>query len=247
MASVTIRITEEARAALETLAEAKNQTVSDLLRAAIDQTLGAGTQFDTALDVPSFLSPAQRLLLAQQRETLATLADDDSEREEHTLAAEALREGFAGEYGNIFGYLEPELDLNQCQFLWDILDMFRVLKASIATFTEEEVTELGQLVSRAKFDGFDLSDPVEGRMLAYLRYLLRTDRWTEVRPRLDEIGDDGNSHSRRLPSYERMLAVFKPIWSEAVRRGDFGRDRWMSVDQVREITEARAARMPRRR
>lgn len=247
MPSITIRVTEEARTGLETLAESKNQTVSDLMRAAIDQTLGTDTQFDTALDVPNFLSPAQRLLLAQQREILAALADDEDERERHSLAAEALREGFAGEYSSVFGYLEPELDLNQCQLLWDVLDMFRILESSLATFTEEELADLGELVRRAKFDGFDLSDPVEGRMLTYLHYLLRTDRWAEVQPRLEEIGDGGNSHSRCLPSYERMLAVYKPIWSDFVRRGDFGRDRWLSVEQVREITEARPARIRRRR
>ncbi|MGW4340793.1 YfbU family protein [Rhodococcus koreensis] len=237
MASITIRVSEETRTQLEALANARSQTVSDLLRVTIDQELGSGTRF-AALDVPSFLAPAERLMLAQQREILAALTADAHERQGHELAAEALRNGFAGEYSRVFGYLEPELDLNQCQLVWDILDMFRVLESSIENFTEDEVAELGNHARWAQFSGFDVSDPIEGRMLGYLQHLIDTDRWTEIRPRLAEIGDNGNSHSRHLPAYERMVAVFKPIWTDVIRRQGNGSGYFLTAQQVRQVTDA---------
>ena len=39
----------------------------------------------------------------------------------------------------------------------------------------------------------------------------------KIKPRLAEIGDNGNSHSRRLPSYERMLAAYTPIYEQIAK------------------------------
>ncbi|WP_213578593.1 YfbU family protein [Rhodococcus sp. USK13] len=237
MASITIRVDEKTRAELESLAKAKDRNVSDLLRATIDQVLGRNSQLKDP-DAPSSLAPSDRLLLAQQREILAALTADEEEKAEHLLLAEALREGYAGEYQRVFGYVEPELDLNHCQLVWDLLDMFRVLDASIANLTTEEVAALGDRARWAKFSGFDLSDPVEGPMLGYLRYLVRTGRWTEIKGRLAEIGNEGHSHARNLPAYERMLAVFKPIWDDVIRRQGHGGRYLLTAQQVHQVGNA---------
>lgn len=72
-------------------------------------------------------------------------------------------------------------------------------------------------------------------MLGYLRYLVRTDRWTEIKVRLAEIGDEGHSHARFLPAYERMLAVFKPIWDDVIRRQGHGGKYLLTAQQVHQV------------
>ena len=60
-------------------------------------------------------------------------------------------------------------------------------------------------------------DRRECRLLGYVHYLVGRGRWAEIKPRLAEIGDNGNSQSRRLPSYERMLAAYTPIYEQKAK------------------------------
>jgi hypothetical protein len=124
--------------------------------------------------------------------------------------------------------------------LWDILDMFRMLSASVDRLSADGRAALGNDEDQLRFGGFDLNDPRESRLLGYVRHLVGTDRWTEIKPRLADIGDDGNSHSRRLPTYERMLAVYTPIHEDSAR-GKRGHsiDAWLlTVDELKQVAEA---------
>ena len=211
MATVTIRLDDDTREELEEIARTRGVTLSVLLRDQIDALLGRHVPIRD--DVPHALSFQQRLMLAQQHEILALLhADDEYESRHHHMIAEVLREGYAGEYDTVFGAMQPEMSRSECKLVWDILDMFRMLSASIDRLSADDRAALGDdNEDRLRFGGFDLNDSREGRLLGYVRHLVDTDRWTEIKPRLAEIGDNGNSHSRRLPSYERMLAVYMPI------------------------------------
>lgn len=238
MPPITIRIDDDSRNELDVLAKSSGQTVSDLVRGLIDQKLGRGVPRWREGDAPSSLAPIERLMLAQQRDILAALTDDADEKKWHLQNAEVLRNGYAGEYSRVFAGVDEELDIAECRRVWDILDMFRVLGASIDVLTEADLNRLGDRVADARFDGFDLADPIEGRMLGYVRHLVETERWTEIEKRLEEIGDDGNSHSRRLPVYERMVEVFKPIWSEVVRNGPGDDGYVLTAAQVYEVVGA---------
>ncbi|ROZ52758.1 ribbon-helix-helix protein, CopG family [Rhodococcus sp. WS1] len=237
MPPITIRIDDESKNELDVLAKSSEQTVSDLVRGLIDQKLGRGARFREG-DSPSSLAPTERLMLAQQLEILAALAKDQDDKTLHLQRAEVLRRGYAGEYSRVFADLDEELEIAECRRVWDILDMFRVLGASVDVLTEADLDRLGDRVSYTRFAGFDLADPVEGRMLGYVRHLAETERWTEIEKRLEEIGDDGNSHSRRLPGYDRMVEVFKPIWSEVIRNGPGDDGYVLTATQVYEVVGA---------
>jgi uncharacterized protein len=240
MATVTIRLDDDTREELEGIARTRGVTLSVLLRDQIDELLGR--QVPMRDDVPHALSVQERQVLAQQNEILAQLhADDEYVSRHHQTMAEALREGYAGEYDTVFGGMQPELSRSECKLLWDILDMFRVLSASIDRLSADDRAALGEGADRLRFGGFDLNDPRESRLLGYVRYLIDTDRWTEIKPRLADIGDNGNSHSRRLPVYERMLAAYIPIHEDSAR-GKRGHsiDAWLlTVDELKEMAKAR--------
>jgi hypothetical protein len=92
----------------------------------------------------------------------------------------------------------------------------------------------------AEVGGFDRNDSRECRLLGYVHYLVGRGRWAEIKPRLAEIGDSGNSHSRRLPSYERMLAAYTPIYEQVAKgaRGYAADAGLLSVDELKRVAGA---------
>jgi uncharacterized protein YfbU (UPF0304 family) len=223
MATVTIRLDDATREELEAIADTRDMTLSDLLRDQIDALLGRAAE--VRADVPHTLSFPQRQVLAQQHEILALLHaddEDDYESRTHRTLATVLNEGYAGEYDSIFGAILTEMPRSECKLVWDILDMFRMLGVSIDRLSPDDRAALGdESERRLRFAGFDLNNSREGRMLCYVRHLIDTRRWTEIKPLLAEIGDGGNSHSPYLATYERMLASYTPI-SEDTAKGSRG-------------------------
>jgi uncharacterized protein len=240
MATVTIRIDDATREELEEIAQTQGVTLSELVRGQINGLLGRDVPMRD--DVPHALSPQQRLLLAQQHEILAVLrAQDDYESRHHRDVAKVLREGYAGDYGEVFAGIYSEVPRSECKLLWDILDMFRMLEVSINQLAAEDRTALGEdSERRLRFAGFDLNDSRESRMLGYVRYLVDHDRWTEIKPQLAEIGDEGNSHGPRLATYERMLDAYTPIFDQIVRgtRGYSRDDRLLTLNDLMQVAEA---------
>jgi uncharacterized protein len=240
VATVTIRIDDDTRDELEEIARTRGLTLSDLLRGQIDDLLGRDVPMRDA--VPHALSCPQRHVLAQQHEVLALLqADDEHESEHHRAMATVLREGYAGEYGDVFVDMRSEIARSECKLLWDILDMFRLLGGSIDRLSADEHGVLGSdNEHRLRFDGFDRNDTRERRLLGYVHYLVGRGRWAELKPRLAEIGDKGNSHSPRLPSYQRMLAAYTPIYEQAAKgaRGYAADAGLLTVDELKRVAEA---------
>jgi uncharacterized protein YfbU (UPF0304 family) len=200
---------------LQELAAARGVPVSSLLRDQVDVLLGRRGPLAGETDPRSgthvSLSRVDRKILAQQHEILANLTSSDpGDREYHLQLATVLNSGFAAEYGRVFEAVEPELTRDQCLLLWNILDMFRVLGASVAQLGPEEREQLGERLYYLQYNGFDFNDPLEMRLHIYLEYLLETARWQEVAPRLEEMGG-GNSHSPMLSQYMRMLVVHEAI------------------------------------
>jgi uncharacterized protein YfbU (UPF0304 family) len=151
--------------------------------------------------------------------------------------AQVLREGYASEYHNVFGGTLPEVPMSECELVRDILTMFRVVGASIDRLPTHDRAALGEESERQlRFGGFDESDHRETRLLSYVEYMVANGEWEELRPRLVEIGDGGNSHSRRLPNYERMLAVYMPFHDDTERWTS--RDGMLTVDELKQIADA---------
>jgi len=138
--------------------------------------------------------------------------------------------------------MEPELPVRDCELVRDILDMFRVIRASVNRLGPAAVAGL-EHAGLLEFAGFDANDPLEGRLLYYARHLLETNRWTDLADYFDKAHDGGNSHHQTLPSYRRMLEAYEPLFKAKARGRGLGPDHFLfSADELAAI--ARAAGPP---
>lgn len=220
MATITVRIDDATRDQVEAVARARGVNVSELLRSAIDDLLGRDVDRPRE-DVPTSLTMVERRMLAMQHEILLRLEVDDAyDVAYRKQRIDALDRGFTAEYGDEFAGLEPEMSRRDCGLVWDILDMFRILKASMARLGAEKVATLDEHAPRAlTFRGFDANDSYESRLLGYARFLISSDRWEDLAEHFDASHERGNSHSPVLATYLRMLAAFQPIWKSKLGRG----------------------------
>ncbi|WP_277212335.1 YfbU family protein [Isoptericola croceus] len=240
---ITIRVEDSQRAALEAYAEAHDQSASDVIRDLIAELVGPPGGAEPGTDrrrlddlTPATIAPSERYLMALMHDVLDLLNDPTHPDRHHRKAAEILRDGFAGEYGNLVGALRAELSRAEASLLWDILDMFRVLKGSMSRL-EAPIDPAS--IEDLTFHGFDGNDTREVSLLTYLRYLIKTDRrWTDLEDDFD-AADGGNSHVPMLPTYERMLEVFRPIWREVVHgRGQRRARLDLNADELRKVAAA---------
>jgi uncharacterized protein len=236
MPTITLRVDEQTKDDLDALARSRGTTITDLLRPLVDELTGRATERPGAH--PVHLSPVERRILSLQHEILAKL-DPDLEQH-HRLRSEALDAGYAAEYAEEFAGVEPGLTARDCELVQDILDMFRILKASTDRLGPAAVASLGEHAGTfLAFDGFDVSDPVEGRMLGYARYLLETDRWTDLAVYFDDKHERGNSHRRTLPAYRRMLEAYEPLLKAKTEGRGFGPDQYLfSADELAAVARA---------
>jgi uncharacterized protein len=220
MATITMRIDDRTRDQVEAMARARGISVSELLRSAIDDLLGREVDVPRA-DVPTSLTMVERRLLAMQHEILSRLDRDDKyEVARRNRRIEALEGGFTAEYSDEFGALEPEMSRRDCALVWEILDMFLMLKGSVERLGVDKVAALDKHALPAfTFRGFDAQDSYESRLLGYARFLITKGRWENLAEQFDAKHENGNSHSPRLATYLRMLAAFQPIWKSKLGRG----------------------------
>ena len=192
------------------------------------------SQYDD-LRPPATLSPVERQTLVLLHKVLEHL--DSAEADYHARMVEVLTEGFTLEYENAFSPY-AELPKDDCKLVFDILDMFSAMKASLAKLEEAERERLiADYRYMLTFQGFDGNDAREGKMASYVTYLQSTDRWTDLRDDV-QAADGGNSHTLMLGQYEAMLSVFQPIWQQVVR--DHRRGYRLDVEQLQQVAQSRA-------
>lgn len=126
----------------------------------------------------------------------------------------------------------------------DILDMFRALDHSLHALPDEIRDPLGvDTQSRLRFGGFDGNHRLEGPMLGYVRFLVRTDRWVELQKRLGEIDDElAYAASSRL----RNHACGVPVGPRAARNGAWDRTRFLGSAGGRSAEDRPSTAAPRR-
>ncbi len=236
MPTITLRVDDQTKDDLDALARSRDTTITDLLRPLVDELTGRATERPGAY--PVHLSPVERRILSLQHEILGKL-DPDFEQH-HRLRSEALDAGYAAEYAEEFAGVEPGLTARDCELVQDILDMFRILKASTDKLDPAAVASLGEHAGTLlAFHGFDANDPVEGRMLRYARYLLETDRWTDLAEHFDDKHERGNSHRRTLPTHRRMLEAYEPLFKAKTEGRGFGPDQYLfSADELAAVARA---------
>ncbi|MFD2338717.1 YfbU family protein [Clavibacter michiganensis subsp. tessellarius] len=154
--------------------------------------------------------------------------DGIGSRDDQLERARVLEDGFTTEYWVEFAGISPELSRRDSHRVMDILDMFRVTGHSMRTL-EERGAPLDEHTARTlTYQGFDLNDSLESKMADYVRFLVEDGRWTEQEDFINGPSR-GNSHSKNLEIYLRMLAEYRSI---AARR--IGRD-ILSADDLTAI------------
>lgn len=244
MATVNVRTDDYTHAELQAVARGRGITVSDLLREAIDVTLGRDAGQTTVGDAPSSLTLVQRRTLALQHEILTRLDPDGADY--HQRSIEVLEHGFVTEYDREFYAFSPELSPAETRLVVDVLEMFRVLKASMSGVGPDAVKQIGDYAEHGlTYLGFDHNNTYEGRLSSYAHFLIKEGRWLELADRFDSNHEHGNSHMPMLATYEGMLAAFKPIWNERLSNNKlgYGDDRYrLTLDELKQVYEARSAR-----
>lgn len=231
MATVTIRLDDETRDRIAAAAGDRGVTVSNYIRDALENTLtlegadGIGGPRSDLEESVSLTTYQRKVLVMLHRNLLAAKGDlNDSyyDPEDEVRSLKILEGGFAGDYAKEFVDVSDSMTAAECELVWDILDMFRVIQSSMEKLGESDPIEIDSIdgaTRSAKFRGFDLNDSQEARLLMYARYLVSDDRWAEQAEAFGRENDRGNSHTRMLPTYRAMLRVFKPLWRQTVQSG----------------------------
>ena len=236
MATLTIRVDEGTRQDLEMLARGRGQNLSDLIRSSIDHLLAREPESSSYGTPPPSLTIIERQTLALLHRIMADLTDDEdpsSNREHHLRLVEVLEQGFVREYYREFEDLRAELSPEDCQFVVDVLDLFRLIYYSLEELGVEPDSELAR---RLRFAGFDCNDRREGHMHSYVEFLFADGRWEELKPTFDRRNGGGRAISPQRGIYQRMLDAYR----EVITRVDLplGAPEFLSEDELRCLVEA---------
>ncbi len=235
VATISVRVEDDLKEGAEEAAAGEGMTVSEWTRHLVRAHLGFEVPDWSA---PTSLSKRDRRQLALLHRVLQLITKDEYEAEHHERMIEVLEHGFTGEYSDEFVTISDELPLSECRLVWDILDMFRVLAASIDHVGVEAVEALDEHADHAlRFRGFDFNDRREGRLAHYASHVIRGGRWEELAVYFDDKHERGNSHAPVLATYLRMLDVYRPIWEVLVSGAGRGRYH-LNEDELRQIVKA---------
>lgn len=243
MATITVRLDDETRDAVQQRAEEGGITVSDFVRDLIREAVVELRDADDPDGyVPDTLGPTERHMLSLLHRILARVlpegeSDVDGDKAYQLERAKVLESGFTLEYWTEFAGIGNELSKRDSERVMDILELFRIAQDSIARLREEGLDIPEKLAESLRYQGFDFNHSLESKMAAYVRHMIDDDRWEEqadfVKGRTG-----GNSHARRLDIYLRMLAEYRRI--RARRRPSVGiRDYLLTLDELESIAAER--------
>jgi uncharacterized protein YfbU (UPF0304 family) len=245
VAVLNVRVDDHVRDRLKEMADTEGVTLSeyvrDLLLEAVMPVYEADVEHGEE-PAPESMRIIDRQVLSLLHRVLARVLpedanDVDGDLEYQLERAKILEEGFAGEYGMEFIGLRTELSKRDCARVSDILQMFRTITFSIDHLKKDGTPVDKNLAYELEFQGFDHNDALEGHMATYVEYQMRDDRWSELKPQV-ERNDGGNSHSRMLDTYMRMLGEYRRVMDS--RRRGFGRfDYLLTLDELQQIADAR--------
>ncbi len=245
MATITIRIDDALRDALTERADAERVTLSEYVRDRLQDSVDLVAEDDDRPSdgyAPSTLSEKDRHVLALLHRILGRVLPDDAndvdgDRDYQLERAAVLERGFTQEYWIEFAGIHSELSTHDCKFVMDVLDLFRATLHSMAHLRETDVEVDEQLAFELTYRGFDHNDHREAQMSDYVKHLIDSERWEEHAGFVTGP-NRGNSHSRMVDTYSRMLSKYRQITRR--KRSGTGRDSYfLSLDQLQEIADSR--------
>lgn len=246
MAVLNIRVDDRVRDQLKELAAAQGVSLSeyvrDLLMEAVVPVLQRTVEHGDE-PAPESMRIVDRQVLSLLHRILGRVLpedanDVDGDLEYQLMRARILEEGYTGAYWYETAGFSRELSKRDCDRVSDILQMFRIITSSIDRHSKDGSPVSEKLAYQLEFQGFDHNDSLEGHMAGYVDFLMRDgERWTELKPQL-ERNDNGNSHSRVLDTYLRMLAEYRRIM-DSRERGFSRLDYLLYEDELEQIVDAR--------
>ncbi|HKI06506.1 MAG TPA: YfbU family protein [Thermoanaerobaculia bacterium] len=135
------------------------------------------------------LTPAERLILANQYRTLSALNKKDADYYNYPSRILILESGLEDHYHEIFGSIAEPPPSEMCANVVDILNLFDAIYESTKCQPPEQL----------RFEGFDYN--TENEALNYAQFLYDRNGGGGFR----HIPRPENSHSSVMPSYMRMV------------------------------------------
>lgn len=211
MPTISIRVSDDLKSRLDSLAQESEGTLSSVITEALNSITGIGRTDYPEETAPYTINNTNRLILRNQEQLLSmSEALDEEERAWHRKNVKILESGFTSEYHDVFVPLRPEIPYKRAAELFDILDMFRVLRVSYERLSDEDKAAVEE--RDISFRGFDYSSTEETALSEYVEYLFEDDRYKELEEPLSRFPDDSNSHMPVIDVYRRMLRCFKQVW-----------------------------------
>ncbi len=149
------------------------------------------------------LTRSERLQLVNQFLILENV--DPSNSDIYQKKREAIEYGFTAEYDQIMDFLYDELPEEECDFVLDVLSMYRDLTFSYKNLTDSDKAHVDY--SKIAFPGFDGNN--EGRLYSYVDYVLNTKNLYQEIPEHPDM--NLNSHTPMRESYLNMIAAWENV------------------------------------
>lgn len=162
----------------------------------------------------------ERIQLRNQFKILARLYPDEADH--YNKLMEIVESGYTFLYGELEEMtISSEMTVAECQYVYDVLDMFRFLKVSFRELKDKE----GLKPEDVQFNGFDGNN--ESRMLSFAEFLKQQGKWQTP---LDGTGDL-NTHCPTTHRYRAMLEKWNALSEEDKH--------YMTAAQIKEVIAAR--------
>lgn len=245
MAVLNIRVDDRVRDQLKEMADDEGVSLSEFVRRLIMEAVVPIYQQQVEHGdepAPESMRLVDRQMLSLLHRILGRVLpedanDVDGDPDYQLMRARILEHGYTGEYWYETAGFQTELSKRDCARVNDILQMFRVTTYSVDHLATQGAPVDDRLARQLQFQGFDHNDALEGQMASYVDFLMRDDRWTELKPQLAR-NDDGNSHVRMLDTYLRMLTEYRRIM-DTRERGFSRTDYLLTVDELQRVSGAR--------
>jgi uncharacterized protein YfbU (UPF0304 family) len=166
------------------------------------------------------LSPVERLQLINQFRILEKLYPENAE--DYAESRSIIAHGYTIQYEDVFTEVFEEMDVEECKYVYDVLDLHRVLIQSYDELTDKK----GLTPDDVRFRGFDGNN--ESKRWAFAEHLQKQGKWKET------LTGGLNSHSMMtMNRYPRMLEKYAPI-REQIMASHTGN--WiLTAEQIKEI------------
>ena|ERR1700691_5048142 len=166
------------------------------------------------------LTPVERLQLINQFRILEKLYPEHAE--DYAASREIIAHGYAIQYEEAFTEVYEEMDVEEGEYVYDVLNLHRTLVQSYEALTDKK----GLTLDDIRFRGFDGNN--ETKRWAFAEHLQKQGKWKET------LTGGLNSHSEMtMHRYPRMLEKFEPIRQQilASLTGNW----LLTAEQIREV------------